>query len=692
MATDLRDETSVEDEWLPHAAVEPIDFDAFEDGDADELPWVLVADEDEPFSIAWVRALVAGTVASVALHLWLIATMSGMEFDLPSTSAEPALVAEMKTEPPEPPPKPEEQVEFHLADPNDRDVPLRQVVTATSTGLVHSDMPQLDSPPERVLNLVPTEMRRPAFDIPEGWEVNEKIVVRGTIGEGLLHINSAMDRVTREIADNLAERKLLVVWMLDASESLLKQRQAIAKRLDRVYGELGALEKDGQVNDLQGSLLSAVVCYGQGLHYVTKSPTSDFPTIREAIAKAPTDPSGVENIFGAILAVMNRWHEYRTTQGRRILLIVVTDESGDDFALHEPAIAHCRRYGAKAYVVGPLAVFGRRQGLVPYRAPEDGKTYQLPVDLGPETPMYENVRLPFWFAGPQYDYLSSGFPPYALARLVTETGGVYFSTNTLTMSGLTPLGTFAPEALHQFQPDYRFGTQDQYLADLRQHPLRYAVVTAARFSRENPPEGTPDLNLRVTPQDFRQKATDAQKTVAKSHYMLDQILAAFPPDAERLLETESSPRWRMAFCLAYGRLLAQKVRCLEYNAALAEMKGGLSPEQVGRKANQWVFHASEQLNYATTAQKTARTATALLERVVQEAPGTPWALLAGRELDHPLGMRVELRYIPPPPPPSRATQTAGKPKPRLLLAPEKKPPQPPPKPQPKPQPPRLPKL
>ena len=56
--------------------------------------------------------------------------------------------------------------------------------------------------------------------------------------------------------------------------------------------------------------------------------------------------------------------------------------------------------------------------------------------------MAENVSLPFWFDGPQYEYLSSGFAPYALARLVSETGGIYFLTNMTTMANLTPIGKF----------------------------------------------------------------------------------------------------------------------------------------------------------------------------------------------------------------------------------------------------------
>ena len=57
------------------------------------------------------------------------------------------------------------------------------------------------------------------------------------------------------------------------------------------------------------------------------------------------------------------------------------------------------------------------------------------------------------------------------------------------------------------------------------------------------------------------------------------------------------------------------------------------------------------LNYATNYTKSARLAEELLTRVVNEAPGTPWAVHAARELRDPFGIKVIEHYIPPPPPP-----------------------------------------
>jgi len=350
----------------------------------------------------------------------------------------------------------------------------------------------------------------------------------------------------------------------------------------------------------------------------------------------------------------------------------------------------CRRFGAKAYVIGPPAAFGRRKGYVPYVAPEDGKTYPIEIDIGPETARYENVLLPFWFEGPQFDYLSSGYGPYALSRLVKETGGIYFTTRTFTTKGMKIVGDYNEEALRPFQPNYSFGSPAEYDKDLAKHPLRYATVAAAALSRMNKPEGTPRLDIRVTPGNYRQTATTAQQTVAKSQLMVDNILRAFPRGIERALDQEKSARWRMTFCLTYGRLLASRVRCLEYNSACADLKGSLTPEDVRSKANHWIFRPDKDINYATSERRNAKLAKKLLQRVMKEAPGTPWAVLAERELKHPFGIRVVKRFIAPPTPRPRA-KTNATPRRRILLAREQRKRQANRKPAPKPKPPKLPR-
>jgi hypothetical protein len=119
------------------------------------------------------------------------------------------------------------------------------------------------------------------------------------------------------------------------------------------------------------------------------------------------------------------------------------------------------------------------------------------------------------------------------------------------------------------------------------------------------------------------------------------------------------------------------------------MKTTLSEGDINTRSNHWIFHPSPDVkNSGVASKKGAQLATDLLNRVVAEAPGTPWAIMAARELQHPFGLRVEERYIPPPPPSQNKTNPQPtKPRPLFVPEPRSAPPKTPP-----PKPPVLPKL
>lgn len=664
---------------LDDAAVEPILIDI--DPDADESMG----------HSRWTWGI-AGGLLSLLIHGWLAASLSQWLLEDRYRYEPPALEARISP-PVEPLEDVVEIVEYDLANPNDRELEQQTAINAMSVGASITNKPKIEVDPAPLTELDPTKTRAPAFDIPEGLQISERLVVPGTTGEAMIQLDAALDRVTWEIARHLQERKVLVVWLLDASQSLEDQRAVVQKRLRRIYKELEALDSAEQFPKRQNPLLTGVVAFGENTTFLTKDPTDKFEDIQNAFSALENDPSGIENVFTAVTNVMDRWAKYRIEQGRRILLITVTDEAGDDYGRPlDQAIARCRRYGALAYVIGPASPFGKRQGFVPYVAPEDGKTYQLPVDLGPESVVVENVDLPFWYTGPQHRNLSSGFGPYGLSRLVRETGGVYFLTNMTTMAGLATIGEYDPHLMKAFEPDYRYGSPQEFLADMAKHPMRAAVFAAAQHSQTTNlrAAGTPQMSFVLTPQNFRTVFTEAQKSAAITQLAVDAILSKMPAQAEQAYANDPSPRWRVAFDLNYGRLLAQKVRAMEYNSALAYLKGNYTDGDIANRVNRVTLRPDRNVNHAGGMQKVARKAEEHLQRVVQDAPGTPWAVLASRELQDGFGIRVVEQFVPPPPPPPAGTPTPPRPRPRFL--PEPQTPSPPPRP-PVPQaPPKLPKL
>lgn len=655
----------------------------------DESPSADAPVTTRPASTRWV-----GLGLSALLHVWLLGTLGGMAFE--SRRYQTPLSVETVFDNVLAPVKEPDEVKYELANPGDEERSQNTTTNAASIGRVLSDVAKQESAPITLPDYVGTGPSRPTFDIPEGLRVSDKVVVQGTTGEGMIQLDGALDRVTWEISKHLQEKRVLLVWLIDASGSLNKQREAVAKRLRRIYGELDALEKQEQFAKQDRPILTGVVSFGQQTNFLMREPTDDFQQIQDAILNAPNDPSGAENVFGAVTQIIDRWHKYRIDQGRRILIVTVTDEAGDDHGTPlDLAIAKCRRYGAVAYVLGPASPFGKRAGYVPYVAPEDKKTYYLPVDLGPESVVVENVDIPFWYDGPQYENMSSGFGPYALSRLVKETGGVYFTTQMTTMAGLQTVGTYDPHLMKAYEPDYRYGSPQEFLIDMAKHPVRAAVFAMAQYSQTTSlkANGTPQMSFRLQPNNFRRVFDEAQRSAAISSLAIDSILAQMPPNAEKAYDAETSLRWRLAFSLNYGRLLAQKVRALEYNTALAQLKTSFTEADINSNVNQLVFRPDREVNYAVNLKKPAKIAREHLERVIDGAPGTPWALLASRELRDGFGIRVEKRFIPPPPPPKPGAKSAAQPKPKLQPKfANQAPPAPPPKPAvPKP-PPVLPKL
>jgi hypothetical protein len=464
------------------------------------------------------------------------------------------------------------------------------------------------------------------------------VSIKGTGAEHVGDVDGAVDRLAEEIVRRLEKGRTLVIWAFDASASLVAERERLSKHINTVYHHI--TELDGKDLSQDGGLLTAVVAFGHDRKPMV-TPTADTDEIISGINSVALDSTGIETTFGTVAEIAKRWGHYRDSKGNfyRPMIIVVTDEVGDDESRLEEAIEAANRAKVPVYVLGSQALFGRVEGYMDYTDPKTKRVYRhLPVRQGPESVALEQIKLPFWYDGYQYDMLDSGFGPYALSRLAGATGGIYF----ITRMGETRMG-FDPVLMREYKPDWV--SSERYEAAIAKSPLRQAVLSAAKLTQQRM---GPQPSLFFPPVDgpeFKEVMADNQAKAALTANAVDEALVPIAR-AVKYRDREPSRRWQAHYDLIRGRLLAMKIRCYEYNWACATMKK--DPLKFKKpNSNAWRLVPSDEIRYSDKAETAAKQARDLLQRVVNDHPGTPWALLAQRELKDSFGFKWVETYVPP---------------------------------------------
>lgn len=483
--------------------------------------------------------------------------------------------------------------------------------------------------------------------------MQRNVAVHGEAGVAVTGAVGAIDRITHEILLSLEQRRTLVVWLFDQSASLQGQRESIRSRFDRIYHELGVVQAGDNPafsSHHDKPLLSSVMAFGNTFTFRTEEPTDDASLLKEIVGDIETDPSGKENVFSAIYHAARKYRQYRMSSPRRnVMLVVFTDEAGDDMDRLDQAVTLCHRCQIPVYVVGVPAPFGREVSMVKYVDPNPNFNQQpqwAPVHQGPESYKPERLRLHFPGDALKDPSMDSGFGPYGLARLCVETGGIYFSVhpNRRTDKRIEESETaemtshlesfFDPKIMLRYRPDYI--SAKRYKRALEKNQARVALVEASTLSWVMPMES---VRLKFPKESDAQLAnilSVAQRAAAKLEPQVNRIYILLNKglrDREKLVR----PRWQAGYDLALGRTLAVKVRTESYNAMLAMAKQGLQFENP--QNDTWLLQKSTTLPAALSGQlkKHADQAQEYLKRVVKDHPGTPWAELAARELLEPLG-------------------------------------------------------
>ncbi len=502
--------------------------------------------------------------------------------------------------------------------------PSQAASTSLSTTPQEEVQKRLD---EKVLQLESPETAE--IPLPPENEFADVIDIQGQT-ENPGGIEGAVDRMAVEIDRSLQNRKTLVIWLFDESGSMAPRRTAIADRFESIYKQLGALKTTDE--DVQRRpLKTAVVGFSDKTTFYTQQPVDDVDEIVAKIRNIKPAESPDENVFTAVGQVTRKWLNYRRTKRYNVMVVIVTDERGSDYgedgSALEKVIQLTRTNGIRVYCIGNAAVFGREKGWVLYKYP-DGFTQEWDVDQGPETVMMERLNRPFWGTqGFGRYHMSSGYGPYALNRLCSESKGIYLIAD----NGRGQ--KFNQAVMRGYTPDYR--PIRTYLKDVGTNTAKRSLLRAALLTRER---RIPTLALTFNaPNDntLRTVLNDAQKPVAELDFRLRELQTELEAGEEDRGKVEE-PRWQAGYDLAMGRVLAMRVRAYGYNVVLAQMKG--QPKSFQKKdSNLWRLTPDRDITAGGSVKRLHKKALEYLNRVVDDHAGTPWALLAERELSAPMG-------------------------------------------------------
>ena len=462
--------------------------------------------------------------------------------------------------------------------------------------------------------------------------------INGETGRPTKDYGEAIDQLAREILAHLATSRVAVLWMFDESGSMKDDQQQIYDNFDRIVGDLRQRVSSDQRQ--AGDLVHAIIGYGQAIHFESSKPRADLEAVRQTIKELPVDESGEEQTMHAVGEAIGRYNRL-VEKDRKVLLVLVTDESGDDGDLVEQARLALVNRNATVYVLGRQAMFGYERVHLRYEDPVTKDIYWPTIRRGPEAPGLELLQWDgLWKE--RNDEQPSGFAPYELARLVEETGGIFFLLPNEEHLRNHSAGerAYSSNALREYLPDY--GPRPEYERRIAQSELRRTLadviqITDADFGFERHfPVNPPELVQKVAQQ---LPAVDLQ---LRALLEFERRLRALEPARDK----EADRRWQANYDLMLAMVVAFEVKAYEYRACLGEMatlaqQGKLVPKNPpipDKRRTEWVVnHSGDPKAPESETEKKYAQARRLLGLVIERHPETPWAHLAQTTLDRGLG-------------------------------------------------------
>jgi hypothetical protein len=476
------------------------------------------------------------------------------------------------------------------------------------------------------LNTLPTA---PAADLYGGGRVAGDPVF------DVKEIGIALDQLAREILRHLKEHKLTVVWLFDESISMQDDQRTILEKFDRVSSELKKNIEPGKKS--AGVLNHAIIGFGQNIDFVLKKPTLDIDEIGRAIKKLRSDMSGIENTMQAIRATVEAYSGL-IGKDRKLLLILVTDESSDDGTDVEEARQALKKFKVPLYVIGRQSLFGYQYAHHRYVDPLTKDVYHPLIRRGPET---ADVEIYQWDGlYDRWDEQPSGFAPWELARLTKDSGGIYFLLPSEEFMRIRQREqAYSIVQLKEYMPEY--DTRMTYVQNRTASELRrglYQIITQTKgfiYRRDFPID--PGELSRAAAEEGPRATVKLNSLLGIQKYLESDVFKKF-------YDHERERRWKAHYELMLAQTVAFQVKAYEYRALMARIiqKPPIPSKQPtpDLAITFVVDHATEPLAPKNETAKKYAEAKQLLEGVISRHPKTPWADLAQDTLNRGFSVRL----------------------------------------------------
>lgn len=551
------------------------------------------------------------------------------------------------------------------------DLTVSENLSVTSGGMVSTNVGASTAPAvssqkietseslkEPEIKITAGEISAPGDDIlGEDLGVGE---VTGEVGAVVEGYGTAMSRISKELIRIMREEKILVVWLFDESGSMKDDQKEIAANFNKIYGELGiAVKQEAKQRSRDQTLQTAILSYGAGVHVHTPKPTTDLKEVTEAITKIPIDETGTENMCQTVAATIDKYRIMAQRTDRRLCIVLVTDESGDDGQAVEEVITRAKRFKTPIYILGRESVFGYPYARQIWTDKIYGLNHWIRINRGPETAFPEALQYDGLHG--RWDSFSAGFGPYEQVRIARETGGIFF-----VLPGKEARLSGAGRDLAR---QYRFQDMKEYQPLLLSRRDYDASRSASKFRTQiwkvivtlNPHLDS-QLNIRehhypVKQKEFFEVGSKEVPKAIRAMGLLQKavdILEAIEPQRAQ----EKSSRWRAAYDLALAQCLAYRVRLFQYCLAMDSHAKNMPPLR-DKKNNEWnVVRVKKMLPPDPAQVKLTKVSVEELDKQLKKAedqykyvikthPGTPWAQRAQYELNQGFGMEFRDGYRDP---------------------------------------------